>query len=332
MLLLMRKPPLARHASDAWRVVSTTDAQEAVLAVDARAGTVVGAGETLMMLRAGDAGLRHRPTPEGMGDAVAVAIDTRKKGRFAVSGVGSITVFEGEQRATVELPRDHAEPLALAWASSGTEDATKLHVLFDDGSLMRFDHHGGGFDTIELPDVHAIATDESGALAIAAWDEDAWELIVLVRREGDNFTFRRIEAPSTVAQVDLAIAGTAVAVSFQFENVYLARDLDAPFAAVPLLSSGGPVAFEGTDANAPLFGVIGEGDEQSIVRITPEGDAATIVEMTVSNGEAPRIRQLAWDASRRTLWAAACRAGLVAATAPGSPPAMGREAGAALPS
>src|SRR5581483_3450075 len=97
------------------------------------------------------------------------------------------------------------------------------------------------FESIDVPNATAIAGDDTGALAIACIDEEASELVVLVRQQGDDFKFRRIDTPDFVAGVTLAIAGGAVAVSFEQAGVWMSRDLEAGFDEVPLLSAGGPI-------------------------------------------------------------------------------------------
>jgi hypothetical protein len=48
------------------------------------------------------------------------------------------------------------------------------------------------------------------------------------------------------------------------------------------------------------------------------GTALRIAEIKAAAGAGPHVEQLAWDASRQTLWAAAGEAGLLCSTAPGA--------------
>jgi hypothetical protein len=84
------------------------------------------------------------------------------------------------------------------------------------------------------------------------------------------------------------------------------------------LLGGGPVAFQGTEDNAALFGVDEEEGAAGIVRMDSAGTALRIAEIHAAGGAGPRIERLAWDASRHTLWAAAGEASLLCSTAPGA--------------
>jgi hypothetical protein len=58
-----------------------------------------------------------------------------------------------------------------------------------------------------------------------------------------------------------------------------------------------------------------------LIRVEAGGAATRIGELSVPEPEkgVAVVRQLAWDEARKTLWAAAGAAGLLASTAPGNP-------------
>jgi hypothetical protein len=115
--------------------------------------------------------------------------------------------------------------------------------------------------------------------------------------------------------------GDALAVGFGGEKVWLTRRLTEPKMMCVEALSGGPLAFEGPDAASALFGVsIGE-TVTSLMRVDASGVATSIGEFGVPEAEKgiTRVHQLAWDATRKTLWAAVGKAGVLSSTAPGAP-------------
>jgi hypothetical protein len=93
---------------------------------------------------------------------------------------------------------------------------------------------------------------------------------------------------------------------------------------------GGAIAFEGATSDAALFcaRMTTEGT-QAIVRVDAEGRATHIADVTKPEDQpvAP-VLEIAWDATRRTLWGACGEAGLLCVTAPGAPVPGGVEGAA----
>jgi len=332
--------PLPRLASDSWAGAFAVGSPEYTACIAAGAGTVLAATERMYLLRPGAAGLLARDTPEGMGDVVAVAVEARRPARFAVAGVDSLAIFDGDAVAFVRFPEDHGEPKDLAWGPAGAGDPrTTLYVGFDTGMLLRLVPEGGDFEQLALPgavDVavkaRALASDEAGGLAFACFDEQDWNLDVWMLTDATEWSWlrRSVVAPSFVSGVEIAVAGMAAAVSFERGGVWITRAKEQEFAEVEALRGGGPIAFEGAAADAALFCAVPDGaDAQAIVRVDAAGDAARIGEITAKDNDLSPllpIRALAWDATRRTLWSAAGRAGVLRSTAPGAPPPMGAAA------
>jgi hypothetical protein len=120
----------------------------------------------------------------------------------------------------------------------------------------------------------------------------------------------------------LARAGDALAVAFDGDRVWLTRRVTEPTLSCVQALSGGPVVFEGRDTESGLFGVHVEEKVTALVRVDASGAAARIGEFGVQGSDdgLSRARQLAWDPTRKTLWAAVGSAGVLASTAPGAPP------------
>src|SRR5580692_9687933 len=98
------------------------------------------------------------------------------------------------------------------------------------------------FEELTLSSVCAIAADASAGLAFARFDEENWELEVglLDSAHDGTCSVRSVDAPDAMAGVRLAVAGSAVAVSFQFGGVWVSRKRDEPFREVAGLAGGGP--------------------------------------------------------------------------------------------
>jgi len=93
---------------------------------------------------------------------------------------------------------------------------------------------------------------------------------------------------------------------------------------------GAALAFEGSSPDAALFVAANETARRSaIVRVDAGGRVERIGELETNDESSVRlIHQMVWDDTRRTLWSAAGRAGVLGSTAPGAPVPVGKGAGA----
>ena len=156
----------------------------------------------------------------------------------------------------------------------------------------------------------ALASDEGGVVAMVSLL--GGEQRVYVTHDGVDLRYRAIDPEiSPDATVQLAVAGTAVALVVDQEYVLLSRSVDEPFERISALDAEpgvhgwltGPVAFQGASSDAAFFCVRWEGDLVRIVRVDPSGATMSIVEMGGADGaDAPEIGSLSWDTSRQTLW------------------------------
>lgn len=318
----MKQWRLPSDKSAAWNGGFVVANPRSVRSIGVGQGTVVGAGEALYLLRPGAAGFLMSATETG--DYVTVAVEPRRSGRIALAGIASLTLLEGRATARVGFPPKHPEPVELAWGPSADGTPGGLHVLFDDGQLLRLVRGARPdekpvFEEMAVPPVRAMAADEAGTLAFACFDDERWELDVYVLEDARDGTCSRrtIDAPGFVGDVHLAVAGGAAAVSFEEGPTWISRDADGPFREVAEGTTGGPVTFQGSASDAALFSVARTRESDSILRIEPGGAVTCIGEMERTDGPLPPISQLAWDASRRSLWVAAGNAGILVATTPG---------------
>ena len=345
---------LPRHRSDAWLGGLAIDSPGYVTRIAAAGGTVVAAAAgRIYRMRPGATRFESREIAAGDGDVLCVAAAPHRAGRpgrfaYATCPHG-LHVHDGEGLASVEFPDDHGEIVQLTWAPLLTDgDATVCpHVRFDDGLLLRLRQDDGGgppvFETVKWPGApHVLdtAVDEAGGAAVAAYDEENGDIDVWILTDpaANQFGVRPLEAPCFPGATRIAVAGMAVAVSFEGGGVWLSRDVrEHPFVELEELrgldmlrggTGAGAIAFEGAGVGAALFAAVCDTpDRSSIVRVDAEGRAQRIAELTREGQDPypnlPMIPQLTWDATRRTLWAAAGHAGVMCATAPGSPPPIG---------
>ncbi len=341
------KPRLPRHAVEAWGGGFVLDKPEYVASIAAVDGTVVAATEHIYLLRPGATQFKTRRMPAGAGDAVAVAVEPRRPGsrsRFAVAGVDSLHLFEGEGVASLQFPKDHGEVRQLLWAPDvRTREAARLHYIGLDDSVLQLVPDGGPFGTLvelegDIADARAMATDPTGGFAFACFHEDSCELEVsfLADLETDLWYCRTFETPAFFAGASLAIAGKSVAVSFDLGGLWLTRDIEhLPFREVEELSAGlspedggggAAIAFEGAANDSALIAVAaGSPTTLHVSRIDAKDRVTRIAEVDIEGkrDEIPSVRGIAWDPTRRTLWSAAGRAGILCTTAPGAPSPLG---------
>jgi hypothetical protein len=349
-----RLPSLPRHTSDAWIGGLVVDSPVYTSSISAAGGTVVAATEAIYCMRAGATRLELLSLPPGHGDVVAVAVEPRRPGRparIAVATLRELHMLGDTGGCTVKLPDDHGEIIRLMWAPRviDGELLVCLHVRCTEKRLLLVPNDGPMGTIVEndwpAEELTAMATDGAGNVAYAVMDEDDEDLHVCFQSDvrSDTWLVRSVPAPQFMHGVELAVAGTAVAVSFKSGDggVWLTRDMRElhfeelePLRGLESLKGGygGPLAFEGTSADAALFAAVKETPTRSaIVRVDARGRPERIadLEIEVEGGEppsGPMIHAMVWDATRRTLWSAAGRAGLLCSTAPGAPPVLGEEA------
>jgi hypothetical protein len=281
------------------------------------AGTVLAAGDALYLLRRGATSFAKRPHPREMGDVHLVAVEPRRPSRIAVADFDSVTIFEGERMARVHFEDPKEEIDQLAWSAVGSGETCTLLVLFGDGRLLSLRPGTLEFDTMDVPSVWALATDEACGFAVTCFDEENEQVDVYVADVLNDQHWRRsLPAPGEMFGMKLAVAGDDVAMSFHLGGVWLSRRR-APFVEVEGLTGGGPVAFQGAGPGAALFGVARDERVEAVVRIALDGTGMRIAEVEASAMRVPSVQQLAWDLSRQTVWAAAGPAGIVRSTVPG---------------
>lgn len=355
MLPLVPPAPLPRYRAEAWTGGFVVDAPVSTGTISAVDGTVVAATERIYRLSPGATGFQAREPPEGMGDAVAVAVSRRRPGsgqRIAVATLHALHLYGAGGVASVSFPEDHGEVVELLWGPmlwtphgpAEGRGASAIDVLYVRcaNRLLQLVPDDGPIGTLmplagPVADSVALATDHAGGFAFACLDEEdgTIEVSTLAAREPQLWHCRRLEAPDSFWDMELAIAGKALAVSFAFEGVWLTRDCkEHAFEEIEELRGGldwhergdqVPIAFEGAADDAALFAAVQDTKStQHIVRVGAGGRAQRIAEVEVPKSDAPGpilppVRALAWDATRRTLWGAAGAAGILASTAPGAP-------------
>jgi hypothetical protein len=209
-----------------------------------------------------------------------------------------------------------------------------------DGGPTR--HFEGKFWPTDRPEDEpvAFAGDGDRGVAFAVFDEERWDLDVWALIDFETYLWgrRSVPAPSFFSGARLAVAGTAVAVAFDHVGgVWLTRNLKdqdlvelEPFrgAEGAEFDRGAVVAFEGASAEAGLFVAAQETARRSIIaRVDATGSAERIAELEVGEESVVLlIQQMAWDDTRRTLWCAAGRAGVLGSSAPESPVPIGKGA------
>jgi hypothetical protein len=296
----------------------------AIWSVNAHAGRVLVGGDELHRLRAGDQRWQRRERPGGVGTVRHVAQEPWAPWRQAVASDEGVAIFvgkEGDGRiAQIKPTEDEAYVTNLAWGRVGERSA--LFVLWESGEVARLYPERGDQDVLDLPPMAALAGDGNGSIAMLAWEE----LSVFVTDGSERVQFRRVEFPkdwydALPDQLEdpfhLAVAGKAVALSVGWEGAFVSRDIESlPFEKCEPLSLAGALVFEGTSSDAALFGAVCTDAFASIVRVDASGHAVRLGDLSPERGRAVPFDELAWDATRRRVFAVHRQAGLVVATAP----------------
>jgi hypothetical protein len=241
---------------------------------------------------------------------------------MVVVGPFGLAIFDGAELAVASSRERTLEFVELAWGPASVK-GSDLYLLTDQETVLRVKAGAESFEELELPPVTAITSDEKGRIVYACVDEDDWTLDVHLFADPDLEVRHSVEAPAVMSDAYLAVQGGALAIGFPRDKVWLTRTVAKPHLACVEELSGGPVVFDGPGGHGALFGVAIEGNVTGLLRVAPDGTVARIGELGISGADASAapglVRQLAWDATRKTLWAAAGSAGVLSSTAPGAP-------------
>jgi len=319
----MTLPPLPSRTADAWEMGPAFDKTGSIFSVSAHAGRVLVGGHKLHRLRAGDQSWQQRDLPPKVGMAWNAAQEPWAPWRQAVASEEGVAIFlgkEGDGRIAHVRPKGRDTYVTnLAWGRVGQRSA--LFVLWDNGEVVRLFPEKGEQDILALPPIAALAGDGNGSVGMLAWEE----LTVYVTDGSQKARFRRIEftkdwydaLPETIdSPFHLAVAGKAVALSVGWEGAFVTRDIETkPFEKCEPLSLAGALCFEGPSSDAALYGSVNTESLTSIVRVDASGHAVRLGDLLPPRGAAVPFDEIAWDASRRRVYAVHRQAGLVVATA-----------------
>jgi hypothetical protein len=301
---------LPRFMADVWPGGFVFDSVQRTPALSVWGGVVLAGGDSLYMLAAGEERFRQRGLPGEMKLATGVALEPRRRPRLAICSPDRISVLDGENLATIGDDAGGFDRLAWGTVKGGAA----LYILAADRVLRRSRVERGDLEEIPIEGVSCLSSDEKGTIAVLA---DEPEARVWATRDGSSWFWRGLPAAdSTGGEVHLAIAGaTAVATLADDGTTWISRKHDAPFDRCEALDGAVALAFEGTTSDAAVFAAIPHGRVDAVVRLDAKGAATRIAEIE-SELEGPHIGQMAWDATRSTLWAALPLAGLVKCEAP----------------
>lgn len=355
---MKRIPSLPKRTADAWRGGLVFDAPVYTTSIAASNGTVLAATERIYRLARGDTRWGWGEVLEGHGAVTAVAVEPRragKPGRIVAATFGALHFFDGEGVITQPLPEGLTEVHEMMWAPrAGALDPTMcLYLNFGDKVMRLLPDEGNGPQTFEgkfwpndRPDdeIRGMACDGDRGVAYGSLDEEyhALDVWALIDFDENMWGRRSVPAPNFFCGARLAVAGRAVAVAFDYVGgVWLTRDIkEQDFVELEAFRAdeddpvsydrGAALAFEGSSPDAALFVAANETAQRAaIARVDATGRVERIGELETSEESGVRlIHQMVWDETRRTLWSAAGRAGVLGSTAPGAPVPIGKGAGA----
>lgn len=316
----MSKPQLPHRAEDSWPTGAALDRPPSLRDVSGAGGLVLAGGAAMLMLRPGAKIWKQRPLLENMGPVLATAAEPKPPWRFAVASHGGITMFglPKDQILTLTAVSPDVEVTHMAWGAFGKERV--LYLRWTGGLVGRVRLDEGRIEHLSTMPMDAIASDPNGVLAMVAVHGEAGDAHALMTRDGIRFEERPVavtpasDAPE--ARVHLAVADAAIAYSVDGCGTHVSRGVDDDFVACEGLPHGSPLAFQGSTADAALFGVNWTTIACAIDRVDNKGAARRIVEIGCDDARAPTITALQWDSTRHTLWVASPEAGLMKSEEP----------------
>jgi hypothetical protein len=317
----MGKPQLARREEDVWSGGVVLDPPRLLRDVNGAGGHVVAGGDVLYGLRPGAENVGMRPELDDLlGTLVAVAAEQGPPWRFAVASAGGITVMglPHDQKLTLTSDGPENRVTHMAWANFRKERV--LYVRWAGGTVGRLRLDLGTIEELHVLPMDAIASDRNGALAMVAARCGARDAHALWTLDGIQLEERDLtvtfEGHDPEARVHLAVAGAAIAYAAEGKGTHVSRGIDEDFVPCEGLAQGGAVAFQGTSADAALFGVSWNKLACGIDRVDAKGAAQRIIEVGSDKADAPRIVAIQWDESRHALWGASPEIGLVRSNEP----------------
>jgi hypothetical protein len=314
----MARPPLPTDPRDTWSPTFWKTPSQYVGALSSGGGRIVAGGEQLYLLRAGNQNLAVRDLGADMGPILAVAVEPRPPWRIAVAHeLGGVHILVGD--AWIKIRRAKPADTTLATHVAWGTNPTALCVRWEDGEFARFS--GNRLQTLDsfesLDPVDGLAADDRGVVALVRL-EGPTPIAGTLR--GNKFDFRLLPIECDEPRdVHVAVAGDAIAVALDDSGAWLSRSQDEAFAACAPLATACTIAFEGTATDAALFGAVTFSSTRSFVRVDASGAAVRVADIEAEGSDEPaNVSALAWDASRKTLWAASTTVGLIAIKAPGA--------------
>ena len=250
-----KKPGLSELT---WFMREVLDPGTPVGAVACVLGRVILGGASLYRVMPGSWDVQFRALPKEVGWPLAVAMEPRPPFRVAVGpDSGNVVVFTDTTNATsitghpFTEQRGSKQAVELAWVEH--EGLSSLFARTDDRMLYRM--QAEGWDTLDVPPVHAIAQDEAGGFA-ALTVVDGDPKVYLTYDGGISWHLRplgvEVEAAPD-AHAALALAGTSVAALVGDSGPILSRAASEPTTRYPELERAYALAFQGMDPDAWLY-------------------------------------------------------------------------------
>jgi hypothetical protein len=304
-----------------WSVREVLDPGTPVGAVACVLGRIMVAGPGLFRVLPKTWGVQHRPLPEGAGFPLSIALEPRPPFRVAVGpDSGDVMVFTDTINATSITGHPFTEQRGsktatqLAWVVN--DDQSSLFARTDDGMLYRM--QAEGWDSLEVPPVHAIAQDEAGGFA-ALTVVDGNPKAYLTYDGGVKWLLRpfgvEVEAEPD-APAFLALSGSAVAALVGDSGPLVSRAPDQPttrHAHLDGFDRAYSLAFAGAEPDAWLYVALQRSGKEpaSVSILAADGGTLKVMDF-LADDEAPLdLGPIAYDSSRGALMVSS-RGGLLA--------------------
>ncbi len=301
-----------------WSIREVLDPGTPVASVACARGCIIIGSQHLYRVAPGGWDVQYRGLPEGTEMPLSVAMEPRPPFRVAVGPPdGDVVIFTDTTNGnsimghSFSAQRGSKQAMELAWVVN--DEQSSLFARTDDRQLHRM--QAEGWDTLDVPPVHAIAQDDAGGFA-ALTVVDGNPKVYITHDGGDHFTFRsfgvEVEAEPD-APASLALAGTSVAAVVGDSGPIVSRAMDQPTTRHVELGRAYAVSFQGAAPGAWIYvGVQRRGkDPAAVWLLDTEGNTLKVMDF-LADDEAPLdLGAMAWDGARSSLLVSS-RGGLIA--------------------
>jgi len=301
-----------------WFMREVLDPGTPVASVTCAEGCILVGGASVFRVGPGSWDVQYRGLPEGTEMPISIAMEPRPPYRVAVGPEsGDVIIFTDTTTSssvtghTFTAQRGSKQAMELSWVVN--DGQSSLFARTDDGGLYRM--QTGGWDTVEMPPVRAIAHDGQGGFA-ALTVVDGAPKAYLSYNGAATFAYRslgvEVEAEPD-AHATLALANGAVALAVGDSGPMISRGSGTVTTRHPALGRAYALAFQDADPQGWLYVALQRSatEPAAVWILAADGSSIKVMDFLADDGEPLELGPIAWDSARKAL-VVSSRGGLIA--------------------